>query len=121
MGCDEGPDGTTETKRELTRRAMLGMTAAGVPALGALGVAAEPTTGTGQYLTVRPTGDGVARFEATAGETIETVDGDGATGLGRSVEDAVGDAPRRYRLVGGLSDVRVDGPAAVLLDGDRVA
>jgi hypothetical protein len=49
--------------------------------------------------------------------------GDGANspGLGVSIEDAVSEESREYRIVGGLTDIRIKGPAAAFLDGERVA
>jgi hypothetical protein len=76
-----------------------------------------------QYLTIRPTDDGVATFEATVDGRIKSADDLDAIlpGLGKCVEDAILNEPRQYILRGSLTNLRIDGPAAAFLDGDRVA
>jgi hypothetical protein len=129
MGCDSdnGSDTGSEVEYELMRQNLFEADSVGTPSPGTMGTEDVSETkdtreaGEEQYLTIQPTGDSVATFEATVDGVIESADDAGLPGLGRSAEDAVSEDPREYRIVGSLMDVRIKGPAAAFLDGDRVA
>ncbi|MDS0300445.1 hypothetical protein NDI76_16985 [Halogeometricum sp. S1BR25-6] len=123
MGCDNenGPDAGSEVEYELMRQNLYETSSVGTPSPGTVGTERVSEAEKEQYLTIRPTDDRVATFEATVDGVIEpTGDGD-LPGLGKSVEDAVSEGSREYRIVGSLMDVRIKGPAAAFLDGERVA
>ncbi|QIB73976.1 hypothetical protein G3I44_06520 [Halogeometricum borinquense] len=121
MGCDE-VDGPTdvETDHDNQNHESDDM---GASALGTLGTEGGTEPRQDQYLTLRPTGDGVATFEATVDGYIKSADNLGAKipGLGKSAEDAIQNEPRQYILTGELTSIRITGPAAAFLDGERVA
>jgi hypothetical protein len=123
MGCDDtdGPADGAATDHDQPNRENAGATSMGTSALGTLGT--EDAAGDDQYLTIRPTGDGVATFEATVDGRIKSADDLDAVlpGLGTCTEDAILNEPRQYILSGDLTSIRVDGPAAAFLDGERVA
>lgn len=120
MGCDDN-DGPSDGEAERDRQNRESETT-GTSALGTLG-SDDVDSRTDQYLTIRPTGDGVATFEATVDGRIKSADDLDAIipGLGKSAEDAVANEPKQYILNGRLADLRIDGPAAAFLDGERVA
>jgi hypothetical protein len=122
MGCDDtdGPTADVETDHDQPNNENSGTTSMGTSALG------TPETETvtdDQYLTIRPTDDGVATFEATVDGRIKSADDLDAIlpGLGKCAEDAIQNEPRQYIFTGNLTSIRIDGPAAAFLDGDRVA
>jgi hypothetical protein len=124
MGCErengrrDGDAGTDHD--EIARRTVLGAAAAmGVSTLGGLATASE---GSEALLTIRPTGEGVATFEVTADERIESVHDRHAytTSVSKSAEDALSEEARQYRVVGRVTDLSVKGPAAAYLNGERL-
>ena len=125
MGCDndDGPDAEPETEYELMQQNLFETNSMGTPSLGTMETESVSESDDGQHLMIRSTGDGVATFEATVAGTIRAVEDTGATlpGLGKSAEDAVSAETREYRITGGLTNIRIKGPAAAFLDGERVA
>lgn len=123
MGCDNdnGRGAEPEVEYELMRQNLFETSSVGTPSLGTVGTEHASETDDEQHLAIRPTGDSVATFEVTVDGVIESVGDGGVPGLGKSAEDAVLEEPREYRIVGGLTDVRIKGPAAAFLDGERVA
>ncbi|SFR36578.1 hypothetical protein [Halogeometricum limi] len=124
MGCDNEDSLTHEgeTEASQTKDQSSDADATGKQALGTLG-SGSATEDEEQFLTIRSTGDGVATFEATVDGRIKSATDLDAIlpGLGKSVEDAVSNEERQYILYGGLTNVRINGPAAAFLDGERVA
>lgn len=125
MGCDDnnGRGAGPEVEYELMRQNLFEASSVGTPSLGTVGTERASGTDDEQHLSIRPTGDSVATFEVTVDGVIESIEDGGASvpGLGKSAEDAVLEEPREYRIVGGLTDVRIKGSAAAFLDGERVA
>lgn len=124
MGCDNdnGRGAEPEVEYQLMRQNLFETSSVGTPSLGTMETEHASKVDDEQYLTIRPTGDSVATFEVTVDGVIESVgDGGSVPGLGKSAEDAVLEEPREYRIVGGLTDVRIKGSAAAFLDGERVA
>lgn len=75
-------------------------------------------------LTVSGTETEPSTFEATVSEhivptPIPSAD-EASQPAGPAVEDAVEERPRRYVFTGRLVDLRIDGPATVRVDGERV-
>jgi len=75
-------------------------------------------------LTVVGEEDAASTFEATVSEYIVPTpipgEEDAPEPAGPAVEDAVSHERRRYVFTGDLLDLRVDGPATVRVDGERV-
>lgn len=124
MGCDSdnGPGAESEVEYELLQQNLYETGSVGTPSPGTVETEHASEANDEQHLTIRPTGDSVATFEATVDGVIESAD-DGADlpGLGKSVEDAVLEKSREYRIIGSLTDIRITGPAAAFLDNEHVA
>jgi hypothetical protein len=124
MGCerDNGRcDGDAGTDNDvIARRTVLGAAAAmGVSTLGGLASASDEGE---DLLTIRPTGEGVATFEVTTDEHIESVHDRHAytTSVSKSAEDAVSEEARQYYVVGQVTDLSIKGPAEAYLNGVRL-
>lgn len=69
-------------------------------------------------LVVRGEPGAVSSYQITVSERIRPDAGETAVGTSRAVEDAVREGRRRYAFSGSITDLRIDGPAMVFVNGE---